>query len=291
MKLFELSTDSTSDLYKQELTDWNIYRAPLTFVVSDGKTQTENQDNFEEFSQYEDFYAQLKQGKTSKTSMLNEMAHFEHFEKIVEAGAKNILHISLSQTLSPTFDKAVEAATRIMETYKGVTVTCVQSNSGSVGQAVLVRIAKQMRDEGKSAEETANYLNEIKYKLKIYLMVDSLQHLKRGGRITGAQAAIGAVLSVKPILSFTSEGKLEVVSKVNGTKKAIKTIAEMINKDKVNEKHKEVYLMHTGNTSQPNMLAQELEKVSGIKPVQRYIGPVIGSHIGPGGMGFGYISE
>ncbi len=291
MKLFELSTDSTSDLYAHELKDWNIHRAPLTFVVSDGKTQTEHQDNFEQFSQYEDFYAQLKQGKTSKTSMLNEMAHFEHFEKIVKAGAKNILHISLSETLSPTYQKAVEAAQRIMQTYENVKINCVQSNSGSVGQAMLVRIAKQMRDEGKTAEETAEYLNKIKYKIVIYLMVDSLQHLKRGGRLSGAQAAIGTILNVKPILNFSVEGKLNVVYKVNGAKKAVKTMANAITKHKINQKHNEIYLMHAGENPQTKLLAEELEKVSGIKPVQRYIGPVIGSHIGPGGMGFGYISE
>lgn len=291
MAKFAVSTDSTSDLLKQEIIDLNIFHAPLTFVVESNGKLTEYYDNFDSTKQNEEFFAGLKGGNISKTSMLTIEAHHEHFMNIVATGAKQIVHISLSGALSPTAHNAVKAAEQIMTEFSDVSIYCIDSKSATIGQTMLVHAAVKMRDAGKTAQEVANKLNALKERIKIYFMVDDLQHLKRGGRISGAKAVVGSVLSLKPILSFDQNGKLDVIEKVSGTRKAINTIASKVANVPADPEFSDIYLVHTTNEQQKQMLQEDLVKYSGKQPHVRVMGPVIGSHVGYGGAGFCYFSK
>ena len=292
MKKFDVSTDSTADLYYEEIKKDGIYFVPLNFTIeSDGKLE-EFSDNFKTNSEYITFYERLQKGDIAKTSMLNLHAHIEHFKNMAKSGVTKAIHFTISYALSPTVDVANSAVEIVKKDYPNFDCICIESHSATIGQGFLVKIAVDMRNKGCSLLETAQYCNEIKLKLKHYFIVDNLMHLKRGGRISSTRAFIGTILNLKPILSFNKSGSLELIGKANGMKKAIKNIATQFEKFKIHKNHNIIYIVHSGNELLAKNLADEFSKLEkDINCEIRMVGPVIGSHLGPNAVGYGFISE
>ena len=119
MQTFVISSDSTCDLYSDYVVQNEIAVVPLRYTMDKDGSLTEHEDSFTEYSQYVDFYAQLRAGGFSRTSMLNHEAHFSHFEKLIAAGAKEIVHVSLSGGLSPTANVAAQAAAEAEQKHPG----------------------------------------------------------------------------------------------------------------------------------------------------------------------------
>ena len=113
MKLFDVSSDSTCDLYKSYVEERNIWFVPLTFSLEKGGKITEHLDAFSSYEEYVDFYRQVKGGAMPRTAMLNYEAHIEHFIKMAKAGVKDVLHFSISSGLARTVTVAMEAAEEV----------------------------------------------------------------------------------------------------------------------------------------------------------------------------------
>lgn len=290
MEKFILSTDSTCDLYHDFVTEHDIKFAPLTFTVEKDGVMTDYLDEFTEYAQYVDFYNQLRGGAFSKTSMLNYEAHYNHFSKLAEEGAGDVVHFTISSGLARTREVAAEAAAEVKKQYPKFQVYVVDPLSATVGQGMLVRLALQCRDEGKTAQETVDYVNSLRLNMQHYIVADDLNYLKRGGRISAAVAAIGGVLNVKPILSFNKEGKLDSIAKVRGVKKAISFIEEKLTLDPPDELQY-VCIVHTDNEPCANELKEFVVQKFGFEPFMQIMGPVIGSHVGPNAFAVAYISK
>ena len=291
MAKFAVSSDSTCDLYASEIKDMNIHFVPLCYTMEINNKLDEYYDNYTSYDQYVDYYNQLRAGGVSKTSMLNYAAHIEHFTKMAEAGVTDAIHFTISYALSPTVDVARKAVKEIQETYPNFNCLCVESHTTTIGQGILVRIACDMRDKGKSLQETFDYVEDIKHRIQHFIIADSLMYLRRGGRVGSAKAIVGTMLNIKPILVFTKEGKLEKYKQASGMKTAIKNIVDEYGNYTINKEYPMIYIVHTDNVPMAELLQKSLQDKYGVKPEIRIMGPIIGSHVGPNSLAYGFISN
>ncbi len=290
MNRFTLSTDSTCDLYHDFIVENDIKFVPLTFTMEkDGKME-DHLDNFTEYSQYVDFYNQLRAGGFSRTSMLNYESHYQHFLKMAKEGAEDVVHFTISSGLSPTKTVAAKAAADVKKDYPKFEVYVVDPLTATVGQGALVRIALEWRNAGKTAQETYDYVNSLRLHIQHFVVANDLYYLKRGGRVSGVSAAVGTMLNIKPILTFDCDGKLQVIDKVKGNKKAIAFIKAKMEKEGPDE-NKYVFIVHTDNEPCAKELEEYVKERFGIQPYVSIMGPVIGSHVGPGAFALGYLSK
>ena len=282
---FTLSTDSTCDLYASFIRQHDIKFVSLTYTVEDKNgNMTDGLDNFTDYSQYVEFYEKLRGGCLSRTSMLNYESHLAHFTRLAEEGAKDVVHFTISSGLSPTVTVAEKAAADVKKKYPEFNVYAVDSLSATIGQGALVRAALRMRDEGKSAEETVAYVKDIRLKIQYMIAVNDLNYLKRGGRVSSVAAIAGTMLGIKPILSFTRDGKLNVIDKVRGMKRAFAYALEKMEKYPPVKEHELIWVVHTDAPAEAEELATMIELKLGFKPDISIMGPVIGSHVGPGAV-------
>ena len=288
---FTLSTDSTCDLYHDFVVENDIKFVSLTYTVEkDGKME-DHLDNFTNYQQYVDFYNELRAGAFSRTSMHNDESHSTHNMTLAKAGAAEVVHITISSGLSPTKTVAAKAAADVKKDFPKFEVYVVDPLTATVGQGALVRIALMDRNAGKTAKETYDHVNSLRLHIQHFVVADDLNYLKRGGRLSAISAAVGGMLSIKPIISFDNEGKLFVLDKVRGTKKAISYIKAKIEKEGPDPDYNYVFIVHTDNSPCADELAAYVREKLGIEPFVSIMGPVIGSHVGPNAFALGYISK
>ncbi len=291
MSDFHVSTDSTCDLFADEIKEFNIHHVPLCYTIDTGKKLEEFYDDFQNQEEYVEYFNLLRKGYTAKTSMLNLASHIEHFTKMAKAKIKNAIHFTISYSLSPTVDVANKALEIVKQDYPDFNVMCVQSHTTTIGQGILVKIAVYMRDKGKTLQETYDYVQKVKHNIQHFIVVDNLMFLRRGGRIGTARAAVGSILNLKPILTFTKEGKLEMLKKEMGMKKSIRSIVSEFGKYTLNKTYDTVYIVHTDNLPMASLLEKMLIEKYNVKTEIRIMGPIIGAHVGPGSVAYGFVSN
>lgn len=289
MRLFEVSSDSTCDLYEDYRKKRDIWFAPLTFSMEKNGEITEYLDNFSEYSQYVEFYQKVRDKYMPRTAMLNYEAHVAHFTAMAKAGVKDVLHFSISSGLARTTSVAKEAAEAVKKEYPDFNMVSVDPLGATILQGMLVSLACDMRDEGKTMQETYEYLTEARYRILCTIIPTDLFYLQRGGRVSATSAVLGSMLKVKPILTFDSEGKLKTVDKVMGMKKAYSYTLEKLAVAPADEK-KKIVVVHTDNEEAANEMARRVEETTGIKPEIVIMGPSIGAHVGPGAVACGWLS-
>lgn len=283
-KSFVISSDSTCDLYRDYVRAHDIRIVPLHYTMEENGVLHEGVDDFAEYGQYIDFYRRLRAGGFSRTSMLTYDAHCAHFEQLIEGGAREIVHVSLSGGLSPTASVAAQAARDVSAKHPGCRIYPVDSLAATIAQGALVREAVRLRAEGKDAAQTAEAIREIPLHLQYAIIANDLYYLKRGGRVSAIAAAAGTVLKIKPVLSFTREGKLTVLEKCKGMKKAFSRALERMEKLPPVEAGRIIRIVHTDAEEQAEELADLVEARWGTRPEISVMGPVIGSHVGPGSV-------
>ena len=292
MRKFEISTDSTCDLYADEIREKELFFLPLTFTLTDKKGEiTEYKDEFKSPEEYVEYYDKLRSGIVSRTSMNNPFVHEEHFRKMAAAGVKDAIHFTISYGLCRTVDVAREAVEAVKKDYPEFNCLCVECNTTTVGQGFLVEMAVKMRDEGKTLKETFDYVEDVKKRFQHFIIADNLMYLMRGGRISATKAVVGTMLNVKPIIIFNKEGKLVNYKKERGMKKAVAAIAAEFEKYTLNKDFPTVFIGHTDNSEMAQYLSDLLREKYGVTPVIRMIGPVIGSHLGPNCVAYAFSSN
>ena len=289
MKLFDVSTDSTSDLKKTYVEERGIWFVPLTFTMEKDGALEEYLDNFEKEEEYVAFYEKVSSGYFPRTAKLNYDAHMEHFTKMAEVGVKEVVHFMISSGLANTITITRQAAEDMKKKYPDFTVYAVDPLTATIGQGILVRLAADCRDKGMTAKETYEYLMEIRNHVQHCVIPNDLFYLKKGGRVSAASAVFGTMLNIKPMLTFDEEGKLKVIEKCKGMKKAFARVAEHLEKAPLDE-HKIAVIVHTNNFKGAEELAGIVEAKTGVKPEITIMGPVIGSHVGPGSVSCAWVS-
>lgn len=291
MRNFEISTDSTADFYAPEIKEKQLFFLPLTFTLQDKSGITEYTDTFQNSDEYKAYYDKLRSGVLSRTSMNNPTIHIDYFTDIAKKGVTDLIHFTISYGLCHTVDVAREAVKEVQKQYPNFNCLCVECNTTTIGQCSLVNIAIDMRDKGKTLQETFDYVEKVKGNFQHFVIADNLMYLMRGGRISVPSAAIGTLLQIKPIIIFNKEGKLVNYRKERGFKKAINSIVDEFSKYTLNKDYPIIYIGHTDNAEMAQLLKNKLFDKYGIDVEIRMIGPVIGSHLGPNAVAYAFLSN
>lgn len=279
MQKVAIVTDSNSGIRQAEGKELGIFVLPMPFTI-DGK------EYFEDINlTQEEFYQMLGDGADIFTSQPAVGDLLDFWDKILE-DYDEIVHIPMSSGLSGSCQTAMSMA----EDYDGK-VQVVNNQRISVTQKQSVLEAKAFAEAGKTAAEIKKILEDTKLEASIYVMVDTLKYLKKGGRVTAAGAAIGTVLNLKPVLQIQGE-KLDAYAKVRGTKAAKKTMLEAVKKDMETRfaealaaKELSLYVVHTQNEEAALAFAEE---VRGLYPDLKveidHLSLSVSCHIGPGAL-------
>lgn len=278
-KTFKLITDSSCD-FSQEMADLlGVHAIPLTVNIND--TNYHNYLDGREISNGK-YYSYLRKGVSATTSAVNANAFLECMEPILQSG-QDILYIGFSSALSCTYSSSLVAVEELKSKYPDRKIISVDSLCASLGQGLLIFLAAKQQAEGKTIDEVAEYVEKTKLRICHWFTVDDLNHLKRGGRISKSTAVFGTALQIKPIMHMNDEGKLENVSKVRGRKAAIKKLADKMDENAIDPAQQTVFISHGDCIEDANLLADMIQKRLHVKDVFiNYVGPVIGTHSGPG---------
>ena len=236
---------------------------------------------------WKEFYAMMReQGKMPTTSQINPAEAKEYFEEYIKTD-KEILHLAFSSGLSGTCGNMRMAAEEIMEEHPDVKIVVVDSLCASMGEGLFVHKAVKLRDQGKSLEETAAWLNENVQNFVHVFTVDDLFHLYRGGRVSKTAAVIGTLVSIKPKLHVDSEGHLIVIGKVRGRKKSLSALVDYM-EEKMGSRVQEnkddyVFISHGDALEDAEYVRDQIRERFGMEHFMiNHIGPTIGAHSGPG---------
>lgn len=277
MAEYVIMTDSSADLPASYLKEHDIFSASLKYTI-DGET-FDNDDEVASLS----FYDKVRNGSMPTTSQVNPD---EAKEKLEEALAinKNILCLSFSSGLSGTFNSFRLAAEEIMEDDASANIVVIDSLCASLGQGLFVHKAVELRDQGKSLEESRAWLEEHKLNVVHAFTVADLNHLHRGGRLSKVAAVVGTMISLKPVLQVDNEGHLVNVFNVRGRKKSLVSLVDYMEKHMGSYKGANdiVFISHGDNKEDAQFVADEVYRRFGISNfLINPIGPTIGAHAGP----------
>lgn len=283
----KIITDSACDLTKEYIESENIGLVSLILNLN-GKLI---KDDLGKTLSYKEFYNEMRKGATPTTSQINSYDFEEEFIKHIKNG-DSIIYISLSSNLSGTFNSANIAKNNLIEEYPDAKIYLVDSLSVSVGQGFLVEKACDMRNNGLNAEEIVNWLEENKRKVVHSILIDDLNHLKRGGRISSTTATIGGLLNIKPTLYIDDDGKLVQGEKIKGKKKALRFLVNEVKERAINTENETLYICHGDCLEEAETLKNMiLEEVKFKNIVINYIGNVVGAHAGPGVLAALFLGE
>ena len=276
----KIITDSSCDLPREYVDDNNIEVISLVLNLNGQIIK----DDLGKTLSYKDFYQKMRDGATPTTSQVNAHEFEEAFSKHIKNG-DSIIYISISASLSGTFNSANIAKNNLLEEYPEAKIELVDSLSASIGQGLLVLKACEMRDNGASIEEIVEWLEENKRKVIHSILIDDLNHLKRGGRISGATATIGGLLNIKPSAYLDDEGKLAQGEKIKGKKKALRFLANEVKERAIDSENEVLYICHGDCQEEAESLRDIIEEEVKFKNVIiNYVGNVIGAHTGPGAL-------
>ena len=244
-------------------------------------------DNGKTFVQ-KDFYDLVRAKNMPITSALNMEDYKKYFEPAF-ANGDEVFYVSFSSELSGTFKYMDIAINELREKYPNLKFTRYDTKSISAGAGMLVVAAKRELDKGKSVADVCAFLDTIRDKMCIIVLPDDLMHLKRGGRLSSAQAFLGSVLQIRPIIKLNKLGKLEVVGKVTGKMKALMSSAtEVGSSAKELDKYPIIVLDADAKADSDIVVKKIREMLPDADVKQVAIGPVIGTHCGPGTIGICY---
>lgn len=278
MKL-AIVTDSTAYLNERMRNHKDLFIIPIPVII-DGEPFEEGVD-----IGYEEFYRKLKSSKDfPKTSqpVLGEV--YELYRSIKEQGYDTVISIHLSEGISGF----VRTLTAIKDDIEGLQLIPYDSKITSVPMGYMVERALEMSEQGKSLEEILAAVDQIRDTTNAYIIVDDLDNLVRGGRLTNGAAIIGGLLKIKPTLTF-EDGKIVLAEKIRSLKKALQRTEEIIEERRQeNQDELRIYVIHGNN---PELAQQEYDKLRQKYPDATIdvgtFGPVIGTHLGDKAIALG----
>lgn len=280
-------TDSTCDLPLSYIQNNNIEFLGLT-VLLQGKEMT---DDLGQTLLFKDFYDLLRNGELATTSQVNVYSFIEAFRKHIEKG-ESILYLGFSSALSGTYNNAYLARQEILQEYPEADITVIDTLAASLGQGLLVHYACQMLKAGKSKKEIAQWIEDNKLKVAHIFTVDDLNYLKRGGRISNTAALVGSLLNVKPMLYVNDLGELIPYDKERGRKKAIRAMADQLNKHILSPEEQTIFISHGDCLEDATKLADIIQESVQVQDIIiSTVDTTIGSHSGPGTLALFFLSD
>ncbi len=286
MRDYIVMTDSCCDLADQMARDLELEVLPLTMHM-DGENYPNDLAGTAISNQ--EFYKRLRAGKVATTSAVNVGQFQDAMRRVLESG-KDIVCVCFSSALSTTYQSAVIAAEDLRPEFPEAEIHVVDSLSASLGQGLLLYLAVEQKRKGLTAAELAKWVEDNRLSVCHWFTVDDLNFLKRGGRVSATTALLGTMLSIKPIMHTSDEGKLVPVSKARGRKAAIAALLDKIEALSIHPENQTMFICHADCEADAKAVAQTIQDRFGTPTVHiNYIGPVIGSHTGPNTMGIFFV--
>ena len=280
-------TDSDSDLPYHLKAEYNIPVVYMPYALN-GK---EYFDDLGQTLDHKSYFDAMRSGANPVTSALNEESYLEYFEPVLKSG-KDLLFVAFSSKLSCTLQAAQAARAKLLEEYPDRKITIVDTLSISGPMALLVLKAHEMYRAGKSMEEVAAWLEANKLRAQAYFTVDDLKYLKRGGRISGAAAAVGTMLDLKPVIIEASDGTLQAGEKIRGRKKALAYLVDSMLKAEPDPAESPLLILNADAPEDAERMKASIEpKLPGAEIMIEHVGPVIGAHAGPGTVALCFIGK
>ncbi|WP_313017476.1 DegV family protein [Acetoanaerobium noterae] len=281
MRDYIIVTDATSDIPNEMANELNVKVVPMSFSLGE-----KNYNHYPDYRELDikTFYDKQRAGQTSLTTQINVAVYLDFFEKIIKSD-KDVLYISFSSALSSTYQSSVLAAKELNEKYPDFKIITIDSKAATLGETLLVKLAAQKKSDGMNIEDLSKWVADNHLKVCHYFTVDDLNHLKRGGRMTAMTAFIGTALDIKPILHVNDEGKLIPLDKVRGRKKALKVLFNYLAELSENLEEQTIFIGHGDCIEDARYLESLIKEAYKVKEVIIHpIGPIIGSHTGPGAI-------
>ncbi|NLX02652.1 MAG: DegV family protein [Syntrophomonadaceae bacterium] len=272
-----LISDSTSYLPENLISDYGIIIIPLNLHL-EGKSYKEGRD-----ISHAEFYNIFKSSKMFPTTSQPSAGEFlEVFQRLTPDD--EALVILISAELSGTMQSALMAR-NMLETERQKNIHIIDSRSSSMGMGFQLLKAGKMFAQGRTMSEVIEEVERITIQQEIYFIVDNLEYLVRGGRLSKSSGLIGNLLQLKPVLTVR-EGKLELFDKVRTSSRAVKLMKQQVEKNK--SWIKRLAVIHVQAEEEASKLQQDLQEQYGITALISEAGPVIGAHTGPGTLGIAF---
>ncbi len=274
MTKIHVVTDSGSDLPKEIKEEYNIHVVPLTIQFGEDIYI----DGIELSA--EAFYQALKEAPVLPSTCQPSPADFvECYESISKPG-EHIISVHLSSELSGTYQSAVLASTMVEDRH----IHVLDSKSASIGIGLVAMAVAEAVQNGASVEDAVKEGERVIDEIEVYFVVDTLEYLRRNGRIGAASAIVGSLLNIKPVLTLR-DGIVTPYDKIRGKSKALKEIFDIFEQYLTAHPHHKVRIgiTHSDAISEAHIIRDKLVSDCGMKDILiEYIGATIGVHVGPG---------
>ena len=284
MKNYSIVCDSACDLSEEMMKARSLASLPLFFRLDGGSTLYKCDE-----MECSRFYAEMQDGKTAKTSGANASEFISVVEPILKDG-RDVIYVGFSSALSMTYSAATCAAEELRKQYPHRKIATIDSLCASAGIALLIDLILEKKAMGASFDEAVDFAEKTKLKICHWFTVDNLDYLKRGGRINPGSAFFGNMLGIKPLLHVNDNGQLINVTKIRGRHATLIAMCEKYKE--LGEAGSKIYISHADCADDANWLSQILKSKYHAETVLiTDIGPVIGSHCGPGTLALFFIGK
>lgn len=288
MNEYVIVSDATLDLPSSIVDEYGIKVIPMGLSI----------DNVE-YSHYpderelsiEEFYGKLKNGATSHTTQITPSVFMDFMGDILKQGL-DILYIAFSSGLSGTYNTSQIVLQDLKEEYPDRKIYTVDSLCASIGEGLLVLNAAIQKKKGLNINELREWVEQNKKRSRHWFTVKDLYYLKRGGRISSIEAFVGTALKIRPVLSTDDAGKLTVISKIRGARAELDFLLTKLQTEGADLSEQTVIVAHGDDLEQAKELEQLIREKNLVKDVIiSKIGPIIGTHTGPGMLALVFMGD
>ncbi len=285
-KEYLLFMDVSGDVMQNYIEDKKVELVPMEFIINgESRLYTGKPDGIDVV----EFYKHVKARADIKTTQITPAIYEEFFEPYLSKG-KSALYLCLSSGLSSTFQSACTAAKNLKEKYPDTELLVVDTLRATACTGILCEKMIENYENGMALRDNYYDLEVFKYKLDACACVDDLNALQRGGRIGKGAAIIGTMLDIKPLITFTPDGKLRNWGKQRGLKLSIKKLVEFYMQNADLNDTRPLYICHADELRNAEELAAKVKEANPNCQIKiRLLSPIIGAHLGPGAVVLGYI--
>ena len=285
---FKIVTDSCANLTDAQIKEYGVEIISLKYRIGE-----KDYDSYikGEKTDFAETYRLLREKAEITTSLANRGDCDKVIPEILENG-EDVLILSFSSGLSGTCQNVILSAEDYKETYPDRKIMVVDTLCASLGEGMAVHYAVKLRNEGKTIEETAEWLENNKLNICHIFTIDDLFFLKRGGRLSGTSAVVGTLLGIKPLLHVANDGKLYVTGKARGRKAAMEHLISSVGEKGTNIENQDIFIAHGDCEEDAKYIGEEVKKRYKVKNVvYNLIDPVIAAHAGPGTLAIFFMGK
>lgn len=288
MNRYVIVSDATLDLPAGIIDEYGIKVIGMGVNI-EGKEYIHYPDERE--LSIEDFYGKLKNGAVSHTTQITPSVFTDYFTELLNQGL-DILYIAFSSGLSGTYNTAQIVIRDLSEDFPDRRIYAVDSLCASIGEGLLVLNAAVQKKNGMDLENLRDWVEQNKRHARHWFTVKDLYFLKRGGRITSIEAIVGTALRIRPVLSTDDEGKLTVVSKIRGSRAELDLLIAKLQSEGTDLASQTVIIGHGDDPKQAQELKDMILSMNVVKDIIiSKIGPIIGTHTGPGMLALVFMGD